>query len=115
MLPDANRLKTDYDFRKVKKFGTAKRTPYFTLIYYKNNKRVGLESRFGFIASKKFDKLAVKRNRAKRLMREAVLKSLPKIKNGYDIILIAHHGIKNVSFKEVNTTFNKILSELPFT
>ena len=46
-------------------------------------------SRFAFIVSKKIDKRASKRNRFKRLLREAIRLNLTKIKPGYNIILLA--------------------------
>ncbi|MEA2020195.1 MAG: ribonuclease P protein component [Patescibacteria group bacterium] len=112
MLPKPNRLQTNYEFSKVQRYGQSYQTPYFILICYQNPKRKNQPTRFGFIASKKFDKRAVKRNRARRLMREAVLKNISKIKNGYDVVLVAKHNIKNASFKEVFVEFNKILSKV---
>jgi ribonuclease P protein component len=49
----------------------------------------GLEkSRFGFVAGKKVGG-AVRRNRAKRLLREAVRHRLPMIESGWDFVFIA--------------------------
>ncbi len=115
MIPESNRLQTEYEFRKVKRHGKVQETPYFILVYYYNSNRKAQPPRFGFITSKKFDKRAVKRNRARRLMQEAILKKLSKFKNGYDIVLIARQNIKNVSFKEVLTELNKVLPKVPLT
>ncbi len=116
MLPEKNRLQTNFDFRRLKKKGKAIQTSYFTLLYYqpKISTKSKCPPRFGFIASKKFDKKAVVRNRARRLLRETIRYHLPKIKNNYDIVLIAKHAIKNASFQEVNASFNKILPKVPF-
>lgn len=114
MLPEKHRLQTDYDFRRVKQKGSAVYTPYFTLLYYTRDPNFETPSRFGFIASKKLDKRAVKRNRARRLMREVIRDYLENIKQGYDIILIARHPIKNASYQEVNSSFHKILPKIPF-
>jgi ribonuclease P protein component len=114
MLPEETRLRTDYDFRRVKKQGATVRTPYFILLYYLRDPKYNTPSRFGFIASKKFDKRAVKRNRARRLMREVIRTRFDNIQKGYDVVLIARPLIKNANFKDVNSAFNKILSKVPF-
>ena len=114
MLPEKNRLKTDYDFRRIKQKGNAVHTHHFTLLYYLRDSQFATPSRIGFIASKKLDKRAVKRNRARRLMREVIRDYLGKIKQGYDIILIARPPIKDADYKEVNASFNKILPKVPF-
>lgn len=46
-------------------------------------------SRFGFIATKKLGK-ATKRNRAVRVLREAVRTLLPDIAQGFDVVVVAH-------------------------
>lgn len=90
-------------------------TPYFTVLYYKKQGKNSKDPfRCGFIASKKFDKRAVTRNRARRLMRESVRAHLDTLKDGYDLVLIAKHPIKDVNFEEVNASFHKILSKVPF-
>ena len=47
------------------------------------------QPRFSFIVSKKVYKLAVRRNRLKRRLREIARQNLSKIKNGYNIIILA--------------------------
>ena len=68
-------------------------------------------SRFAFIVSKKFDKRAVKRNKFKRWMKEAVRADLIKIKKGYNIILIAHqYGRKN-NFIQIKIELRRFLNK----
>lgn len=52
-------------------------------------------SRFGFIASKKIDKRAVKRNKAKRLLRTCLESLQPQIMAGYDMLFILRPIAKN--------------------
>jgi len=110
MLPKENRLRTKYDFRRVKRIGEVIYSPYFTLIHARAKDPESL--RFGFVASTKFDKRAVSRNRARRLLREAVRKHLPDIKRGRDIILVARERIKEASVEEVSSSLDKVLSKI---
>jgi len=75
--------------------GKSKKFPFFVVIFLKNNKN---SLRVSFIASKKFSKKAVERNRAKRIIREAlrkILKSHPNFQSlNYDLIFIARPLIK---------------------
>lgn len=63
----------------------------FYTLYIKNS--LGYP-RFGFVASRKFFKRAVDRNRAKRLLRQAVRSAIRVYKDlGYDILFIAKVSI----------------------
>ncbi|MBI5649506.1 MAG: ribonuclease P protein component [Chloroflexi bacterium] len=57
--------------------------------------------RFGFVAGKKIGSIAA-RNRAKRLLREAVRRHLPRIAPGWDLIWIARAGGESIAFKEID-------------
>jgi ribonuclease P protein component len=56
--------------------------------------------RCGFIAGKKIGN-AVKRNRARRLIREAVRLCLPRLKPGWDLVWIARASIGEADFTAV--------------
>jgi ribonuclease P protein component len=64
--------------------------------------------RCGFITGKKVGK-AVQRNRARRLIREAVRKRLPDIKPGWDLVWIGRANIAGATFEAVCADVDSLL------
>lgn len=64
--------------------------------------------RCGFIAGKKVGG-AVERNRARRLLREALRARLPRIKPGFDLVLIARAPIVQVKLDAVGKELDDLL------
>ena len=65
-------------------------------------------SRFGFSVSHWVGK-AVVRNRAKRLIREVTRLRQGDIKEGWDLIFIARHPIREADFKQVDRAVEQLL------
>ena len=64
-------------------------------------------SRFGFVVSKKIDKRAAVRNRAKRFFRAYIEENLEKIKLGYDFLFI----LKKIPEKTTLVQIKEVLSK----
>ena len=65
-------------------------------------------NRFGFSVSHWVGK-AVIRNRAKRLMREAIRLRQGEIKEGWDLVFIARNPIREASFKQMDQAVEQLL------
>lgn len=108
MLPLKNRLKKKKDFENIFAKGKTIKAKYFFL---KIVNTVNLDSRIGFIVSKKVSKLAVERNRIKRLFREAVRLDMASIKPGYDLVFIILNSAKEKDLTEIKKEIKFILEE----
>ncbi|GAB6073182.1 ribonuclease P protein component [Venenivibrio stagnispumantis] len=92
-------IKKSEDITKVLKEGKIINKPFFKVFYRKNDLSF---PRFAFIAPKKVFKKAVLRNRARRLMREAVRLNFDLFKDlSYDIIFIARFDIIGLKLQNI--------------
>jgi len=108
MLPKINRLTKKEDFEAVKKEGRKIQGSAFGLLFRQTANHF---SRFGFVFSTKLSKRATVRNRAKRLFREAVRKLLPRIKPGYDFIILGKKEAIEKSYAEVVLEVERMLKK----
>lgn len=98
-------LKNSGQFERVRREGRTWGAAMLVL----NAARNGEETvRCGFITGKKVGK-AVQRNRARRLIREAVRKRLPDIAPGWDLVWIARAAIVGTPFIEVCKAVDELL------
>ncbi|MCK9393282.1 MAG: ribonuclease P protein component [Candidatus Paceibacterota bacterium] len=108
MLPLKNRLKKKKDFENIFAKGKTTKARYFFL---KTIETGSLDSRIGFIVSKKVSKKAVERNRTKRLFREAVRLNIARIKPGYDLVFIVLNLAKEKDLTEIKKEIEFILGK----
>ncbi len=107
MLPKQHRLRRSADILSVRKSGISWRHPLFVLLIQDN----GLAfSRFGFVASRRVGN-AVVRNRAKRVLREAVHMHLKEIVGGKDCLFIVRSKLSRASFQDVETAVSQKLTQ----
>jgi ribonuclease P protein component len=106
MLPPQARLTSSSGFRTV--YGRGRSYATGLIVLYVLPKSAGRHVRFGFSAGKKVGG-AVKRNRAKRLMREAARALLPRIAGSYDFVVVARRAIEGASFADVSADLEQLL------
>ena len=110
MLPKANRLVGEENFRRVKRLGRVYSTRLFSLVAAPARERLG--RRFGLVVSTRFDRRAVVRNRARRRLARAVAANLEKFPVGGEVIIYAKAGLKDQDDEAVNTALNSLLPKV---
>lgn len=110
MLPKKNRLTKKVDFERAMREGSLAQGRLFGLLVYKEQGQG--DPRIGFIVSNKISKKATQRNRAKRLLREAVTSRLSEIPNQTVLVFLARKTILGKSKKEVEKEVARVLDKL---
>lgn len=106
LKPNVLRKKKDFSsiYNKGKSFGGK----YVVVFYRKNNLDY---NRTAFLASKKVGK-SVKRNKARRRMKESFREIEKKMKIGYDIIIIARNTINDAKYKDIKKSMETVFLKI---
>ncbi|HET9589793.1 MAG TPA: ribonuclease P protein component [Anaerolineales bacterium] len=99
------RLTRSEDFKRVRRSGKSYAHPLVVLIVQKSEQprvRVG-------VAAGRSAGTAVYRNRAKRLLREAMRTLIPNIVPGLDLILIARPGLTSATLEDTRRALLSLL------
>lgn len=99
------RLTRSEDFKRVRRSGRSYAHPLVILIVEKNeqgNLRIG-------VTAGRTSGTAVRRNRAKRILREAMRTLLPNIAPNADLILIARSGLTSATLGETRQALLNLL------
>jgi ribonuclease P protein component len=105
------RLTRSTDFKRVRRTGKSYAHPFIVLVVQASE---ASRTRVGVTASRSVGG-AVKRNRAKRLMREAMRPLLPDLLPGWDIILIARPALLAVSLQDIRQALIGLLRRAQIT
>jgi ribonuclease P protein component len=109
MLSKQHRLPLRTDLVQVKKRGKLFQGKLFSLLVRERSD--GQPPRFGFIISAKIDKRAVKRNRAHRLLTEAIRPLLPGIKPGFDGVFLVKKRIVGKELSEIKKSTEQLFKK----
>jgi ribonuclease P protein component len=102
------RLTRSEDFKRVRRSGKSYAHPLVVLIVLKSERSSQPRVRVGVAAGRTVG-TAVKRNRAKRLLREAMRTLIPITASGMDLLLIARPGLPSASLEEVRQALLSLL------
>ncbi|MEJ5226029.1 MAG: ribonuclease P protein component [Anaerolineales bacterium] len=100
------RLTRSTDFKRVRSNGKSYAHPLLVLVV--SPAQEDSHVRFGVTASRGIGG-AVIRNRAKRLMREALRPLLPDIRPGWDVVAIARAGLLSAEFRQIQSVVRSLL------
>ena len=115
LTPGMFRLTSAADFERVRREGRSHAHPLVVLIACRRVTGLGtgseseaLTTRCGIAASKGMG-TAVARNRAKRLLREAVRRRAPELAPGWDLIFVARAPLAKVKLSQAQAAVNNLL------
>jgi ribonuclease P protein component len=109
MLPPANRLLKEKDFRNVFKKGGRLFGKDVGIKFIKNKLAL---NRFGIIIGLKISKKSTERNQLKRKIKAVIKKLKNKIKKGHDIIIIPKPTLLQLNSKEISRQIEDNLRRL---
>jgi ribonuclease P protein component len=101
------RLTQSADFKRVRRSGKSYAHPLVVLVVLPAE---GERTLIGVTAGRSVGN-AVQRNRAKRMVREAIRPLLPKIQPGWKVILIARNPMLNAEITEIQICLHKLFSK----
>jgi ribonuclease P protein component len=99
------RLTRSTDFKRVRRTGKSYAHPFVVLVVQTSELP---RMRVGVTAGRSVGG-AVQRNKAKRLLREAMRPLLPELPSGWDLILIARPALVSKSLQEIRLVITGLL------
>ena len=102
------RAKTNHEFRRLYSKGKSAVSPYFAVYCRKTNRPV---SRLGITTGVKLGN-AVKRNRARRRIRELYRTNEHRLLPGYDVVVVARARVIYGRYPELERSFLQLMRKL---
>lgn len=99
------RLTRDDEFKQLRSKGRSWANPLVVLYTLPSDQDI---TRIGISASKRVGK-AVKRNRAKRLIREAIRLRYPEISPGWNLLFVARKPVAEARFEQASAAVEQLL------
>lgn len=99
------RIRRNAAFEQLRRHGRRWHHPLATLLVWPNDEA---RSRFGYSASRRVGR-AVARNRAKRLLREAVRRHAGQVRPGWDCLFMARDLTPHAHLREVEAAVLELL------
>ena len=109
MLPKANRLIKESEFKKVAKGAKPIHSKYLIL---KKVSTPEQETAFGLVISTKVSKKAVVRNKIRRRLREVIRDNLNEIVPGFKVMLVVKSTILDKEYKAIKTDLEQLLKKV---
>lgn len=107
-MKEQTTVKENYEFRRMYAKGKSGISSCL-VVYYRPNRRD--HNRLGVTVSTKIGH-AVIRNRIRRRFREIFRLSQPKMKQGYDFIIVARTRASHVTYRELERAFLQVCGKL---
>ena len=101
------RLTSSTKIQRVRRLGRSYADPLLVLVVEERDRA---STRFAVTAGRSVGN-AVKRNRAKRLIRAALRDFLPELKQGYDGVIIARKPLIHSTYRETSLALNSLLKK----
>jgi ribonuclease P protein component len=101
------RLTGSTEFKRVRRLGKSYAHPLIVLIRHPNQLEI---SRFGIAAGRSVGS-AVRRNRAKRQIREVIRPLIPSLRTGWDILILARKPMLEAAFQEIEAAIRSLLQQ----
>lgn len=117
MLKQKFRLKKNSSFKATYSQRRIVSDEFFVLYGGKNKENPEITTKIGFVVSKKIHKRAVKRNRVKRLIREALRLMIKNNENEninsfQSLIYVAKDESLNLNFEQAKISVTKLINKL---
>lgn len=107
-MKERTTVKENYEFRRMYSKGKSGVSSYL-VVYFRPNKRG--HNRLGVTVSAKLGH-AVVRNRVRRRLREIFRLNQPKLKQGYDMILVARGRSVGAQYRDMDRAFLSVCGKL---